>query len=217
MNRYTFKPTLNVEIFKNVTMPETAYVLGLLWADGWIQNTNDFSINIKLISEDFQYLEWIFDKLGIWKKYRYNPKGRKPTTQLRTSGKDAVDYLISIGYKNKSFDSAKTVIDTIPNNLKHYWWRGYLDGDGYISSKHPYRLMFCSGYNQDWSFLPIEYNFKIIRQIGKTGHKHSKAFICSKKLINQFGNFIYKNYEIDNIGLYRKFNAYKCYCIVDNN
>lgn len=208
MNRFTFKPSLDIEILKKVNRPEAAYVLGLLWADGWIQNTNDFSINIKLVSEDFKYIEWIFDSLGKWKKYKYNPKNRKPTTQFRTSGKNLVDYLISIGYKTKSFDSASDVLNTIPDHLKHYWWRGYFDGDGHISGKHPYRLEFASGYEQDWSFLPKDFNFKIIRTIRKNNNKYSKAQIYSKATIKKFGDFIYRGFTSDNIGLPRKFITY---------
>ena len=50
-----FIPSILPSIFKNVKIKEVAYILGLLWADGWIKYKNSYDVNIKLISEDFNF------------------------------------------------------------------------------------------------------------------------------------------------------------------
>jgi hypothetical protein len=201
---HNFRPTILPDTFLNVNTKETAYVLGLLWADGWVQHTNDYSINIKLIKEDFIELLPVFYSLGEWKRYDYFPKNRKPTIQLRVSGKSLVDYLLNLDYHSKSISPATKVLSTIPNHLIKYWWRGYFDGDGHIRSIHPYRLEFSAPWNQDWSFLPTKYPFSISITTGK--RSYSKARLTSKGHILEFGTMIWKNW--DGIGLYRKYNKY---------
>ncbi len=200
-----FTSSILPEVFSNVNTKETAYVMGILWADGWVQNKNDYSINIKLIKEDFISILPIFNTLGVWKQYEYYPKNRKPTIQLRCSGKSLVDVFLSFGYHNKSYLSASEIISKIPSELKKYWWRGYFDGDGHIHATHPYRIEFASAWNQDWSFLPHEFPFKITITKGK--HSYSKATLCSITEIVKFGNFMWSDW--DGIGLLRKYNEFK--------
>lgn len=201
-----FIPSILPSIFKEVKLKEVAYILGLWWADGWIEYKDNYSVNIKLISDDFDDIEWIFYKLGDWKKYiRKATLGHKQTTQLRLSGKELVDYLISLDYHTKN-KSAIKILNTIPNNLKIYWWRGYFDGDGHINSQHPYRLMFSGPHNQDWSFLPPKYNFRKKIIIGK--HSFSSMTLIRKNEIYDFGSFIWKNRNTDGIGLERKYNKF---------
>ncbi len=200
----SFIPSILPDTFINVKNKETAYVLGILWADGWISTSKNYSINIKLIEKDFLDILPVFHSLGSWKEYRYSPLNRNPTLQLRLSGKKLIDFFISMDYDKKSIKSAIKIISHIPADLQQYWWRGYFDGDGYISPKHPYRLNFCSSINQDWSFLPEKYNFYIKNTKGK--YSYSKAELYSKDKILEFGNMIWKDW---NIGLNRKYKKFQ--------
>jgi len=201
-----FIPSILPSIFKNVNIKETSYILGLLWADGWIEYKDNYSVNIKLISDDFDNIEWIFYKLGNWKKYtRKSTTGHKQTTQFRLSGKELVDYLISIDYHTKN-KSATKVLNTIPDDLKKYWWRGYFDGDGHINPHHPYRLGFSGPHNQDWSFLPSKYNFRKRIVIGK--HSFSNMTLIRKDEIYDFGSFIWNEYEKNKMGFPRKYHKF---------
>jgi hypothetical protein len=201
-----FIPTISPDIFRKVNTKEAAYVMGILWADGWIVNKNYYSVDIKLVKEDFDVIMPIFNKLGTWKKYEYFPKNRKPVVQLRVSGKEIVDIFLSLGYDAKSHNSAKTVLMHIPKKLREYWWRGYFDGDGHIKiGVGGYkRLELASAWNQDWSFLPRNVPFKINIVTGK--NSYSKARLSSRKNILKFGNFIWKTR--DRIGLSRKYEEF---------
>lgn len=201
-----FIPSILPSTFKNVNTKEVAYILGLWWADGWITYKDSYSVDIKLISKDFDNIEWIFYNIGSWKKYiRKSTEGHQQTTNLRLSGKELVDYLMTLDYHTKN-KSAIKVINTIPEELKCYWWRGYLDGDGHINSLHPYRLGFSGPHDQDWSFLPNQYNFRNRVVIGK--QSFSNVVLIRKNEIYDFGSFIWKNYENDKIGLERKYNKF---------
>lgn len=200
----SFIPTILPETFQNVKIKEVAYVLGLLWAEGWVQNKSDYSINIKMIEEDFREILPVFYTIGEWKQYHYFPQNRKPTIQLRVSGKSLVDFFLSVDYHVKSSSPATKVLSLVPNTFKKYWWRGYFDGDGHIRSSHPYRIEFASSWNQDWSFLPSEFPFKISVITGT--HSYSKARIWKKEDIIRFGSWIWENW--DGIGLTRKYNEF---------
>lgn len=197
-----FIPTISPHIFENVNTKEAAYVLGIMWADGWITNKNYYSIDIKLVKEDFTEILPIFEKLGDWKKYEYHPKNRKSTIQLRASGKSLVDVFLNMDYHTKSYTSAAKVLSKIPKDLQEYWWRGYFDGDGHIKIKSGYhRLEISSGWNQDWSFLPKHIPFKIVVKKSPKS-SYSKVILSSKKNILEFSKFLWKTQ--DGIGLTRK-------------
>jgi len=204
--RQNFIPSVDEKQFMQVKTPEVAYLLGLLWADGWVVSKKTFSVDIKLVSEDMRPLEKIFFATGNWRKYQHAPIGRKPTTHLRASNKKLVEYLVSLGYKAKSYLSARRVLESVPDHLKHYWWRGYLDGDGFIS-KTQYIIQFSSGYDQDWSFLPKEIPFRI-EQYSWGRCKASKAIISQKEWVLKLGEFIYQGADKDGLYLPRKREAF---------
>ncbi len=148
----SFTPTILPDTFREVKTKEVAYVLGILWAEGWVQNQSDYSINIKMIEEDFVELLPIFYALGEWKQYKYTPKNRKPTIQLRVSGKSLVDFFLSMDYHVKSNAPATKILSIIPEHLKKYWWRGYFDsntvykflGSGLVISSRRSIPYFCN-------------------------------------------------------------------------
>lgn len=202
-----FIPTISPEIFEKVKTKETAYVLGIMWADGWITDKNYYSIDIKLVREDFLKILPVFKTVGNWKRYDYKPKNRKPTIQLRASGKPIVDIFMAMDYKTKSYTSPKKVLSRIPRELRQYWWRGYFDGDGHIKIKTGYnRLEISSGINQDWSFLPKNIPFKIVTT-KDSNSSSSKVILSSKKNIIKFGSMLWENW--DGIGFPRKYNQFK--------
>ncbi len=207
-----YVPKIPLAQFLNVEKPEIAYVLGLLWADGHLSNDkNHRGISISLIKEDFVKIMWIFDKIGAWSKRdkfpKLNGKFTKPALVVSSYGKPITNYLLSKDYKEKSYKSPDKILSTIPEHLKHYFIRGYLDGDGCIGL-HSYNLIFTSTYEQDWSFLP-KY-FRIKRRIGKKG-KNSSAEVTNKVDFLTYCSYIYHGAENDGIYLPRKYERFKRY------
>ncbi len=202
---------------KNVSSPEMAYVLGLLWADGTVSK---YSLRINLIQKDMKNIEHIFDATGEWGKY-YHTYKNQPTwkTQkiLSITNKETCDYLKSLDYNKKSIVSPSKVLNIIPEDLKYFWWRGFFDGDGCIHIKLPYKH-FCLAGSFEQSWLDTEIlmtnllvnDFKIRRTKHKNGKWKSSTFnLGGKNSILKFFNYIYPNYIFDDLGLKRKFEKFK--------
>lgn len=212
-----FTPKINVNDFIKIEKPEVAYLLGLIWADGAVRNypKHGYQIVISLLKTDFDKIVWIFDQVGEWSKYNFKrdskTRNNKPQLTLSISGKILVDYLISKDYGDKSFKAPYKILETIPTNLKYLFFRGLLDGDGHISNTNSsgYTLCFCSGYDQDWGFLPK--NFKITRQEDKLGNKRSYASLRNKTDVLNYCKYIYQNSQNDQMYLPRKYERYLAY------
>jgi len=64
---------VNPENFMKPSTPEVSYILGILWADGFIKNSGkgkENSVGIENLTDDVLDIKWIFDKTGIifyWK------------------------------------------------------------------------------------------------------------------------------------------------------
>jgi len=125
------KYKLNEDFFKIIDTEEKAYLLGFLFADGYI-NEKLFYVDITLHMKDKEIL-------NIFVKYLY-PEGR-PLSKIRKNylrliinSKVLVSNLVKHGcMQAKTF---KIKFPEIPNILQKDFIRGYFDGDGCISSSN---------------------------------------------------------------------------------
>ena len=145
----------NEKYFHNINSQNKAYILGFLMADGCVckstedkQNPDRLIINIS--HKDKCILEFIKEELGC----DYNIRDYIPATSTYSdnmmssltinSTKMCAD-LINLGIIPN-----KTGHETFPNirkNLRRHFIRGFLDGDGWItSSGNTFTLGFISNY-----------------------------------------------------------------------
>ena len=201
---------VDASIFIDCKTKETAYILGFLWADGYLnKKSQHFMIRLELAQPDFDNVKNIWLSTGKWQiSYRQRPN-RKPQGILSTCQKPLYEFLQNNDYEIKSIASADKILSHIPNDLKPYWWRGYFDGDGcfYFNEKnHVRHASFAGSYEQDWHFLEsllttLSVKYKIIKRHQQQS-SHSVVRTADTMSIRNFGNYIYQ--EDDDIGLQRK-------------
>jgi hypothetical protein len=207
--------------FFSPTTPEVAYILGLLWADGYVLKKENPAVNrvsLGVQREDFDEFLPILERVGEWRvSYRKN-KGKKEQGEADISNRPLVDFLTKNDYTSKSNSSACKILSLIPNNLKHYWFRGLFDGDGCIyhhSDGMHIKTTICSSYDQNWKYIQDlftdilqEDRFFIKLYKRKNGNGHSKIEISKRSAMIKFLDYIYNGYGTDNIGLKRKYEKY---------
>lgn len=200
------KYSLNENIFLNEKTPESCYLLGLLWADGSIRNgKNSYVIRITLKAQDGESLIPIFNKTGKWSIIKCQYKCHKnPVIAFTVSSKKIWQYLHDNGYLTKSGGSATKILKEIPDKLKQYWWRGYIDGDGYFSKK---QLEIKSTYEQNWDFALSVADFReskrtFLNKNRTKEYRYSAVSLSGRIKIASFVKFLYS--ENIEIGLERK-------------
>lgn len=216
---------IDVEPFRSISSNKISYIMGLLWADGSISNESEKSYFIRLEAniDDMNSIEEIIYETGNWKKYirQRTRKGNKCKKSItyHIGFKKLYDIFKNYDFHSKSRVSPFKILNTIPNDLKHYFFRGIVDGDGcfYINKKEGnYQLSISSSYEQDWSYL-IELCKKLqINRYGinltenkKKKSKSSQFRITNKKDIIKIGNYIYNNFSDDKIGFDRKYRKFE--------
>ena len=150
--RINEKYTLTKTYFDKITTQEQAYILGLLYADGW-NSTEKGMVGLQLQKRDEHILEEINKLIGSSKPL-LQIKAKKPTHQ------DSVRLLICSNYisellRQLGLVKNKSLVLTFPNWLKPDLYagfiRGYIDGDGCILVKGVYgnrgRLSIEGNYN----------------------------------------------------------------------
>lgn len=199
---------INIKQFITIENPHVAYILGYLWADGYIVRDE---IRLELIRTDLDYIKPILESIGSWNYYYRHRKGRSESGRAVVSNKRLVQFLIECDYHKKSHVSAKKILSYIPEQLKHYFFRGLIDGDGCISvsdKKCKGVVSVAGSYKQDWSYitdkceeLSIPY---YIYRYNKNVHKHSCIEInySNAKI---FCDYIYQG---EQFGLQRKYKKY---------
>jgi hypothetical protein len=210
------KNKINYSLFNSNFTKESVYILGLLWADGHIRRQQRLtSINCSEI--DIDEVIPIFNKTGEWMVSKtiektFNGKKVKSQKRISTSTWGLFNILTQYDYLTKSFSSPSKILNTIPNELKKYWFRGYLDGDGCIKLGKQYGvdIVFAGHYEQDWNFMSdlcneLGISFSINKTVTKKG-KYSHFRVNKKNDVKRLGEFIYSEY--DNIGFSRKYNKF---------
>lgn len=211
---------VDMENFYNIRMPEVAYLLGIFYADGCIRNSLRSDNTMSLTSKTSDAIT-IYDsimKTGKWKFYSYK-RATGSISYFKLNSRKLITFLRENGYEEKSTRSADKILSKIPEHLKHYWFRGFLDGDGFIRSRvgTGCELGFAGDIRQDWHFMEkLCERLNIGYKITKNEYKLKNSKIYHGSTLYVYGainsmiilNYIYKNREDDKIGLYRKYEKY---------
>jgi len=206
-----------------IDSPSKAYTFGFLWGDGYLNHPKQYHVYypvVGIVKEDFNELINTFKCLGKWHLYYRKRKNRKDQGEGYLCNPVIGLFLKENNYIDKSTCSPSKILSLIPNNLKHYWWRGYIDADGcfyHYPKNYICQFSIAGSYNQNWD--EAEKLFKNLNvsyyKINKRTHENYKTHknakdsvirITNKKDILKIGNYIFKG--IKNIGLKRKYNKF---------
>lgn len=197
------KYTLNHNYFENINSRDKAYFLGLLVADGSVNNKN--LVSTFLQEKDKHILETFKNYLNYTGVIKYN-KNRTKTSQaqysLRFISKKICEDLSKYGVvKNKTFI---TYFPDIPEEFYSNFIRGVFDGDGciYISQNLRNSLFSITGNKmlltkiQDVlkEFCLLNNNNKVyeIKSIKGTNSIHTIHF-GGRKQIKRIYDYLYKD------------------------
>lgn len=203
---------LNIEDFLNITKKEISYFLGFFWSDGSFDRK---SLKLEIKEDDGEDILNILNKFGIWNISRRIRKGKYKQIKFSASNIDVYNFLIYFDFDKKSFISPEKIYNYIPIELRNYFLRGLIDGDGCFSNsfKNKGKIINRSYFSLtqridfDWNYLltifdNLNITYKLTRLERKTGSS-SFIVISSQKDITLLSNFIYSDY--DNMGLKRKY------------
>jgi len=210
------KKRVNFKLFETEFTKESAYILGILWADGHIREKSRLT-SINCVESDINDILPVFLETGDWIisgkiKKMHKDKVVKTQKKLSTTTWGLFDILKRHGYLEKSHSAPNGIICEIPHELRKYWFRGFLDGDGCIKlgRKYGVEVVFTGPYNQDWSFMKLlcfelGVDFSIDnRLVKKGGYSHFR--INKKQHVKIICDYIYSDF--DNIGFTRKYKKY---------
>lgn len=203
---------VNPDQFAQVRSADIAYLLGLAWADGSIRafaRSGILGFNNQV--SDMKDIEAVFKRTGDWSFYP-TPKQRpswKDQMIVRTSGALLYRFLEAHDYASKS-KSPDKILAHIPEHLRHYWWRGYFDGDGCLYLGHEcHQVIFAGPYEQDWGFAVklckrLGVRYAVAQRVSKKGHRSSTFRVSGIRNCKALLGPIYEGYENDQIGFKRK-------------
>ena len=207
---------VNENYFENIDCEEKAYILGLLYADGYI-NKNGFGIT--LVETDVDILEKLsiifYDKLVLNYKPERILKSKyisKPQYVLNIASNKMKNDLIKLGcVPSKTFKIQLPKLGD--ENMYRHFIRGYFDGDGgiCIPTKHPENITITITSN-------IQFCNQLSKLVVKKLNVNMKTYIrfrdvggnrlTGKNQIKTFLDWIYKDASIY---LERKYLKYKNY------
>ena len=130
------KYNVNDSYFEKIDTEHKAYWLGFIYADGFINTTEDV-IGISLSKKDINHLEKFKDDVEFTGPiHNYKGKGFIETDYVRIviRSKQMKQNLISLGvYENKTDILKFPTLSQVSKELIYHFIRGYIDGDGSIS------------------------------------------------------------------------------------
>lgn len=220
-NRYS----LNENYFETINTPEKAYILGLLYADGYVGDERYNNIVLSLSEADRPLLEQIAMCIGYTGEIRKNNRknGYKDTYQhvLNFSNKKMTSDLRKLGlYPGKS--ASMTTMPILDKSLVSHFIRGYFDGDGSVYSSESTSTHIVGGELKTYTYqkirvdiigtesfmkelishIPVTYAFKM-----KKAKSENMVYmgLGSRKSSKEFYDYIYKDATIYMQRKYEKF------------
>ncbi len=180
------------------------YAMGLLWADGCLYkypNRDAKSLLFKVCSEDYIYFKPSIHSLGVVSERIITlPVGWKEQTNAFIRNYALVDWLYSIGFREKSNTNASAILSEIPKNQHKYFFLGWIDGDGcFYYGEEPIQRQFTvtGPKNYDWSDwtsllteLGCRHTIKILNF--KNSSSSSRIQITDKGSIKLLVDYLYE-------------------------
>ena len=211
---------LDENFFKDIDSEEKSYMLGTLYADGYI-NSNGFGITLK--EDDKEILEQLSTIIYGNVVLGYKPSRicsqnikyiSKPQYRLEIVSKKMKCDLIKHGCVQKKSFLIKFPNFIDINQYKHFI-RGYFDGDGCLTipQKRPNNITLTITSNTNFCNGLVFYVNKLLDINMKSCVRYNNvgvARLTGKKQIILFLNWLYSD---SNIFLKRKFDKYQNYII----
>ena len=217
------KYPIQEDFFDKIDTQEKAYILGLLYADGWNQTDRNV-VGIGLKESDKEILDKITSliqptkPLGYYKKNKLKRGFENSQNEYRLviANKRISERLVELGCgKAKTHNLTFPTEEQVPSCLIRHFVRGYFDGDGSVSGDKQKQLSFVGTID---FLLPLQQI--LIEELGfsKTKldqrHKERDNEIRSLRYcgINQcitFRDWLYKDATIYLERKYDIFHSYK--------
>lgn len=201
------------EIIKGKS-PETCYILGLLWGDGTLainKKRRTYLTALTLAEKDFFEISHFFSKFHIHKIKKYKTSW-KQCFRAYIGHKLLATYLEEKDFLIKSYVSPEKILQDIPENNQHYFFRGWFDADGYNNGlpKNKISIVMAGSYSQKWTAFEDLLNklnipFKVSRVINKRGNKYSIISFGGYNRVLRFRDYLYQG---EQFGLSRKRNNF---------
>lgn len=202
-----FSNKVKHEYFTTNQTPEASYIMGLLWADGYIgKNTND--IRLQCLKDDIDYFYPIFKTTGEYNLlYKKQPLNDKICGTIQFSSREVSEFLKENDYINKSISSHRKIMENISKHLWPEFLLGLSDGDGcfYIHmDRKIFQWVITSTYEQEWDaieniMVDLGIKYRINRVKTKIGG-YSQFQVNGPKQVLKVGEYIYNG----ELGLKRK-------------
>ena len=133
-NRYVIK---NQNYFEKINTEFKAYILGFIYADGFIGKHNDFCISLSdKVEDNLKILQKLQEELGLNKNLIYHTIDRDGNGKytFKFSNKKIVDDLKECGVFTCKSLTMKCLPSNVESEMFNHFIRGYFDGDGSICS-----------------------------------------------------------------------------------
>jgi len=137
-NGITIRPTRgeiwNEECFKDIDSPEKAYLLGIIETDGSVRKSHN-ELTITQHQDYYLYIQALVEYVLGNTPHVSNDRQCK---RLSIINREIVDDLIDMGIvENKTYlqndKDMENLLSRIPNQYINSFYRGLIDGDGYLS------------------------------------------------------------------------------------
>ncbi len=153
---------INEDFFSVLDSKEKSYILGLMYADGWV-NEKYNAVQIALQEGDSDILlkisNLMFGGRPLYKRVWTSPKNGKKTmgNELKVINKKLFQDLDRLGCSpRKSFTLQFPSEKLVPNHLISHFIRGYFDGDGSVMLKFKHGKLQSPSLNMISSISFIE-------------------------------------------------------------
>ena len=107
------KNIINTSQFTNDFTPESVYILGLLWADGYTDKKSN-RVSIECVKDDIEYFYPIFQTTGDFKLSERHRPNRRLQGTISKSSLELSTFLKENDYGDKSLSSPNKIAGFVP-------------------------------------------------------------------------------------------------------